>query len=147
MDFKSIAIGIFLILLGLSYGYRCFLAMFFGQISYWQGFLPFTLVSPLFIHFPAGKRSLIKTTTQWWVHVICGPAFLLLSTACLATGADQLGLPGSAAINYVLTFGGRAKSDTITYSKESGYRFPIFNTVKKVFDDWESKPMIPEKNN
>lgn len=141
-DTVNIAIAVICILLGLSFGYKCLLAAFRGKISYWQGFLPITIVSPFFTHLPAGKRSMIKVAEKWWVHVIFGPIFFLLSLGFLAAGADRLGMPGSASINWIMTAGGNPRIPAaIRYNSKTGYTFPFVERLSKaVIRLLETKP-------
>jgi len=120
-------LGIALMILGVSFAYKCILAAFFGKTYYWSGFLPITLVSPMFIHWPPGKKSLIKTMHAWWIHVTLGPIFFFATLVCFAAGADQLGLPGTIYINYFLSMGRPDVAPAIVYDKETGYKFPILS--------------------
>ncbi len=122
---QSIILGIVLMILGVSFAYKCIVAAFFGKTYYWEGFLPFTLVSPMFIHWPPGKKSLIKTGHAWWIHISLGPIFFFSTLVCFAAGADQLGLPGTNYINYFLSMGRPDAAPAIVYDKETGYKFPI----------------------
>src|ERR1700722_12213997 len=102
----QIAIGIFLLLLGVSFTYKAFLANIKGKMSYWEGFLPFTMISLFTVHLPGSKNSLIKSTEGLWIHLIMGPVFMIVAIMCLGAGADLAGLPGTATANWVLS-GGR----------------------------------------
>lgn len=130
------SLGVFLVLLGLSYAYRFLLAALWGKMWYWKGFLPITIVSPLFIHFPPGKNSLIHTKQDWWVHIVLGPIFFFASVGCLAAGADQLGYDGTNKVNNLVQsgvefFGHKGIEPFITYSPTQGYRFPILDRSSK----------------
>jgi hypothetical protein len=61
------------------------------------------------------------------------PIFLLLSVLTLAAGVDLMGLPGTAAVNFIIS-GGKGTQE-IVFSKNYGYSFPIlarqYPTVKK----------------
>lgn len=125
----QLAVGIFLMALGVSFVYKSYVAMIKGKVKYWQGFLPITLVSPFFIHLPTGKRSLIKETEGLWVHMILGPLFMLTAVLCGCAGADLAGMPGTKSLNMVLR-GGKAGADLVTFDTEYGYRFPVVNRIK-----------------
>ena len=122
----NILLAIVCIMLGLSFAYKAVLAIFLGRTQVWTGFLPITLISPLFIHLPAGKNSLIRTSHGIWNHFILGPLFFFISVVLFATGADQLGLPGAEAVNYVFTLGKVGAAPAITFDRQRGYSFPIF---------------------
>jgi hypothetical protein len=138
----SILLAILCLVLGISFAYKCILAVFFGKVTYWEGFLPISLISPLFIHLPPGKNSLIKTLQSWWVHITAGPIFFLISLVLLATGADQMGMPGTDSINTILTLGRNDVPPAITYSKESGYKFPIFVQASDAIFKVLTKPVF-----
>ncbi|HEY9719883.1 MAG TPA: hypothetical protein V6C69_20555 [Trichormus sp.] len=123
----QIAIGIFLLLLGVSFTYKAFLAIIKGKMSYWEGFLPFTMLSPFTVHLPGSKNSLIKSTEGLWIHLIMGPVFMITAILFLGAGADLAGLPGTATANWVLS-GGR-NDQQITFDRRTGFRFPIIARV------------------
>ncbi len=125
-------VGLLLIAIGFSFCWKCFQAMVKGKMKYWDGFLPFTLISPFTMHLPTSKRSLAKETEGLWIHMLMGPLFMFCAILCLAAGADLVNLPGTSTVNLVLN-GGKAGSDAITFDKHSGYRFPIINKAKPVF--------------
>lgn len=139
---SSTILGAALLLLGISFAYKCILAVFFGRTSYWEGFLPISIISPFFIHLPPGKRSLIKTAHAWWVHVTLGPVFFFVALLCLAAGADQLGLPGTESINYVLSLGRKDVPPAIVYEKESGYKFPILQKAGEAIYRGLTSPVV-----
>jgi hypothetical protein len=142
---SSTILGIVLMVLGLSFLYKCAVALFFGKTSYWEGFLPFTIVSPLLIHLPAGEKSLIKTAHAWWVHVTLGPIFFFVSLLCLASGADQLGLPGTESVNYVLTLGREDVPPAVIYDRGTGYKFPIFKKAADTIYKGLTSPVVELK--
>src|SRR5258708_2648926 len=121
----SMTAGILLMLLGISFIYKFYIAAVRGKILIWRGFLPFTLVSPLFTHFPPGKRSLIVYKEGTWVHIIMAPLFLVISILCFAAGADLTGLPGTPILNRVINGGKELGPSSIVFDKHFGYRFPI----------------------
>jgi len=131
----QIGIGIFLILLGVSFTYKAFLAIIRGKMAYWDGFLPFTIISPFTVHLPGTKNSLIKSTEGLWIHMIMGPVFMITAILCLGAGADLAGLPGTATANWVLS--GGKNTQQITFDRHTGFGFPIIARVgpqlKKMF--------------
>ncbi len=145
MDIKDLAFAAVLITLGISFGYKCVIATFVGRSSYWSGFLPVGIVSPLFIHLPAGKNSLIKPVQGWWVHVLLGPIFFLCSLLCLASGADLVGLPGTQTVNFIMTFGREDVPPAITFSKGEGFKFPIVKRVQTALFKAVTKPVLEEQ--
>ncbi len=144
MDITNILLAVLFLALGVSFFWKFVLAAFFGRTKVWQGFLPITIVSPFFIHLPSSEKSLIKTTHNAWVQIFMAPAFLLASLICLATGADRIGLPGTAAVNWVLTLG-KGGPAAIEYSAESGYHFPIVGRIGKAVYTGLTKTVIEEK--
>ena len=112
----DLAIGMLIIILGFSFGYK----------TYRTGFLPFTVVSPWFTHLPASsKKSLTKTAQGLWVHLLMGPIFLVCTVLCFAAGTELMGLPGIKTLNWVLVGGQEGKASCVAFDKRSGYRFPF----------------------
>jgi hypothetical protein len=102
-------------------------------MRYWSGFLPFTIASPFLLHLPTmSKRSLIRETEGLWIHMLMAPIFLILAVLSFGAGADLAGLPGTAAVNYVLS-GGKG-TEEVVFHKESGYQFPILGRAKPVLE-------------
>ena len=144
-----------LLLLGASFLYKAVLAIFWGRTRYWHGFIPISIISPVFIHLPASERSPIKTTHQWWVHILLGPLFLFLGLGCFATGADLLGWEGTKSVNRILTLGQDHVTDKngkvrpvkplIVFDRERGYSFPMFKRLKKHFVKIFNTPMFKEE--
>ncbi len=141
----QIFISIACLVLGVSFFWKSIQAVLFGKLAYWEGFLPITLISPLFIHLPAGKKSLIKTTQQWWIHLTAGPLFFVISLCLLAAGADGLGLPGTDYINMALTMGRTDVPKAITYDREKGYSFPIFSNAGTTLVKMMSAPVLQDQ--
>lgn len=141
-----------LLALGGSFLYKSCLAIFWGRTRYWHGFLPITIVSPLFIHLPSTERSPIKQTHQWWVHIVLGPLFLFLGLGCLASGADLLGWEGTKSVNKMLTLGqthvvdkdgkSRPVQAPIVFDREKGYSFPMFQRLRTHFTKTFSEPVL-----
>lgn len=154
MPFLMIVLPWILLALGCSFLYKAFLAIFWGRTRYWHGFLPITLVSPLFIHLPSSERSPIKQTHQWWVHIVLGPLFLFLGLGCIASGADLLGWEGTRAVNKILTLGQETVTDKdgkkrsvqppIVFDRERGYSFPMVGRLKKHFTKILNQEVIKE---
>jgi hypothetical protein len=139
----DIALGIVLVLLGCSFAYKFVLAAVMGRTSYWSGFLPISVVSPFFLHLPAGKRSLIRQAEGLWIHLLMAPIFLILAVLCLAAGADELGVPGTAALNWVLNGADTYKPNAVIFDKRSGYRFPIMTRAYNVFSERFNRAKVP----
>lgn len=131
-------IGGILILLGLSFCYKFWTAAVTGRCYYWSGFLPLTIISPWFIHLPPGKNSLIKQREGMLCHIIIGPLFFVSAVFCLMLGCDLVGLPGSKAVNIVLSGGDETKPATVVWEPGRGYRFPVMGKaskkIKKIFN-------------
>lgn len=131
--------GALLFLIGVSYGYKFVRASFLGKVNYWSGFdhfgwifAPFTmLVTPFLCHTPANGKTLIKTKDAAWVHLLWGPVFFMSSLMCMVAGADFMGLPGTSAMNYILTFGRMDVPPAITYSPPFTYKFPFLANAQK----------------
>jgi len=145
MNIIDILIAVALIALGISFAWKFVLAAFFGRTKVWSGFLPITIVSPFFIHLPSSEKSMIKTTHNAWVQIFLAPAFILCSLICLATGADRLGMPGTAMINYVLTLGKPGQPAAIEYNPGTGYSFPIVPRTMKAIYTVLTKSVLEEK--
>lgn len=92
---------------------------------YWEGFLPFTLISPFLLHLPSGKKSLVKPAEGMWVHAVMAPIFGILSLLCFAAGADYTGLPGVATLNVAMNGFKYGHSDSIVFNRRTGYQFPF----------------------
>src|SRR5580658_6629792 len=106
-------VGIVLILVGFSFFYKFLLASIKGRMKYWSGFLPFTIMSPFILHTPTtSKRTLVRETEGLWIHLLMAPIFLICGALCLGAGADLAGLPGTAAVNWVLS-GGRGTEEIV----------------------------------
>ena len=118
--------------LGVSFIWKAFQAMIKGRLKYWDGFLPFTLISPWTLHLPTSKNSLVKETEGLWVHLLMGPLFMFSAILCICAGADLANLPGTATLNLVLN-GGKAGSEQVTFDKHYGYHFPIVYKAVPVF--------------
>jgi len=138
-------IAIVCIALGVSFAYKFIQAAFFGKTQYWEGFLPISIISPFFIHLPAGKNSIIKTAHNGSVQIVLSPIFFLTTLVLLATGAAQMGMPGTESINSVLTLGRTDAPAAITYDKATGYHFPIVDRTVKAFYKVLTQPVLEEK--
>ena len=131
--------GLFLIVLGISFGWKFIQASFLGKVNYWGGiekvhwlFHPITIfVTPIFVHTPPSAKNLIKTRQAGYVHLFWGPIFFLTSLMLLVSGADFLGLPGTSAMNFVLTCGRSDIPPAITYQPPFTYKFPILKKARK----------------
>ncbi|MDZ4834971.1 MAG: hypothetical protein SGJ27_14435 [Candidatus Melainabacteria bacterium] len=147
-----IAIGILLIILGLSFCYKGWNAMVLGRIHYWSGFLPFTIVSPWFIHLPPSERSLIKTKEGLLCHALIGPLFFLTAIPLIVAGLDLTSLGGTKALNFVLNAGDSSKPEAVRYSPPLNYQFPLAvrasKSIAKLFnvqiEEESGKRMLPK---
>ncbi len=120
-----IFIGLLVLVLGCSFAYKCFQAAVLGKMTYWSGFLPLSVFSPLFTHLPAAKNSLVKETSGLWVHLLMGPIFFIISILMLCAGADLVGLPGTDSLNYIINGGDQDAPLAVTYDKRYTFRFPF----------------------
>ena len=127
----QIVLGVLVMILGVSFGWKAFQAMVKGKLKYWEGFLPFTLISLFALHGPSGKRSLVKETEGLWVHMVMGPIYLITSVLVICAGADLANLPGVSTLNLVLN-GGKAGT-AVSFDKKYGYKFPIFARAQPIF--------------
>lgn len=121
----ALVFGIFLMVLGISFAYKTYSAGIQGRVMYWEGFLPFTLISPFILHIPGGKKSLIKPAEGLWVHAVMAPIFGVLAILCFAAGADYAGLPGVASLNVAMNGFKWGRADSIVFNRRTGYQFPI----------------------
>jgi len=84
----SLAVGILLMAVGVSFFYKAVIALIKGRTEYWTGFLPLTIISPFLIHLPGGTNSLIKYAEGMWVVAVMAPIFIVLSVLCSLAGAE-----------------------------------------------------------
>ncbi len=133
----ALVFGIFLMVIGISFAYKTYVAGIQGRVMYWEGFLPFTLMSPFLLHLPGGKKSLIKPAEGLWVHAVMAPIFMVLSILCFAAGADYAGLPGVSTLNVAMNGFKWGRADSIIFNRRTGYQFPIIprsaKTLAKIF--------------
>ncbi len=121
MEQLGIGLGVFLMLLGLGYLFKAYVAIAQGRIWYWSGFLPLTIISPWLIFNPPDERkanSVAKVKDAIWAPVFFGPVFVILSVMCLSAGADLSNLPGTATTNKVLTSWTSDKTPVIVFDKK-----------------------------
>ncbi len=149
----SLAVGIALMVLGVSFFYKAVVAIVSGRMPYWSGFLPLTIISPFLIHLPGSKNSLIKFAEGMWVMAIMAPTFLVLSVLCALSGAEYAGMPAVECVNSAL-HGGTDGSALIAFSKTRGFAFPLLAhsspALKRVFGtsiEMESKHELVPRNN
>ncbi len=135
----SKVIGFALIILGLSFAYKSYLALVKGRVLYWQGWLPLTLISPWLVHVPPRdpNKSLSHYKESAWVHAVVGPLFLATTILCLAAGTDLVGLPGTKTLNLAITGGRPGAADFLTFDPKTGYHTPGLNrtgtTLNRIF--------------
>ncbi len=127
----ALIVGILLMVIGISFGYKAYQAGIQGRVMYWEGFLPFTLISPFLLHLPAGKRSLVKPAEGMWVHAVMAPIFGVLSVLCLAAGADYTGLPGVSTLNVAMNGFKWGGPISVIFNRRTGYQFPIIPRTGK----------------
>ncbi|CAN5407721.1 hypothetical protein BH10CYA1_BH10CYA1_01160 [soil metagenome] len=120
----SLAVGIVLMALGVSFFYKAVIALVKGRMEYWTGFLPLTMISPFLIHLPGSKNSLIKFAEGMWVVAAMAPLFAVLSVLCTLSGAEFAGMPAVENMNYAL-HGGTEGTAVIAFSKTHGFAFPL----------------------
>jgi hypothetical protein len=149
----SLAVGILLMLLGVSFAYKAGFALIKGSVMYWSGFLPLTVISPFFTHLPASKKSLVKRAEGIWVQTVMAPIFFVLAFLCTIAGAEYAGLPAVDTMNLAL-HGGKAGAQTIAFSKTRGFMFPLLvrssPVLAKFFNvplNLDSKQELTPRNN
>ncbi|MBY0358945.1 MAG: hypothetical protein K2W82_13150 [Candidatus Obscuribacterales bacterium] len=131
--------GAVVFIIGAIYAYKFFQAAIFGKVNYWAGLEQFgwyfapltTFITPLFCFTPDNGKSLIRTRHAAWVHLLWSPVFFLLGLAFMVAGADFMGLPGSSAMNAILTLGRNDVPPAITYAPPFSYKFPFLKKVRK----------------
>lgn len=141
----KIVIGWVLMILGGSFAWKCYRALVQGKLTYWQGFLPFSIISPLLVHTKVKEGTLLKDTTGLWVHLLMGPVFFILSTLFLAIGADLAGFPGTDTLNLILGCGNPTAPPAIVYNKNYSFSFPIFVRAAHKFEKSINTVIIPLK--
>jgi hypothetical protein len=146
-NYVEIAVGVLLIVLGFSFGYKFFLASVLGKISYWHGFLPITIISPLLTHLPSNEKSLVKKTQGIWVHLVMSPIFLVCMVLCLACGADLTGLPGVDTLNWILNGGNMTKPPAVQFSHITyQLKVPLLVRAGTHIGKMIDRVQIPEKS-
>lgn len=132
-DSAWIFIGVMLIILGCSFLYKGWQGAILGRAWYWQGFLPFTLMSPWFIHIPPKEpeKTLIRKKEGILCHLIIGPMMFMTAIPLLLVGSDLVGLPGTDTANTILSGGDPAKPSSIIYTPRLTYRLPILGRIGK----------------
>lgn len=137
----GVGLGVVLMLVGLGYLFKAFIAIGQGRLWYWTGFLPLTLISPWLIFNPPNERkekSLSKVKEALWVPLFFGPMFLFCSFCCLVAGADLANLPGSKMTNNFLTSWTSDKTPIVVFDKKHyKMQFPAAiktaNKITKMF--------------
>ena len=148
----SLAVGILLMAVGVSFFYKAIIALVKGRVEYWTGFLPLTIISPFLIHLPGSKNSLIKCAEGMWVVAVMAPLFIVLSVLCSLAGAEYAGMPAVESMNSAL-HGGTDGTAVIAFSKTHGFAFPVLAhaspALKNVFGsaiNLDSKQEIVPRN-
>ena len=121
----AMIVGVVLILLSVSFFYKAWLATIRGKVTYWDGFLPLTLISPWTVHLPAGKNSLVKTKEGLWIHCVMSPLFFLSSFLCFVAGMEFCGWPGADICNSALHGGKAGGMPLVLFDKRQGFHFPL----------------------
>lgn len=131
-DQINMVAGIVLMIMGCVYFHKSFMAGVQGKMWYWQGFLPFTLISPWIVVFPPKENTLCKVKEAMWVHAFFGPVFFASAVVALSAGADLTGLPGTKTTNWMFTYFLPDKTPLIVFDKQH-YRiyFPAVVTTSK----------------
>ncbi|HEY9713244.1 MAG TPA: hypothetical protein V6C72_07225, partial [Chroococcales cyanobacterium] len=115
------------------------------KVSYWDGFLPLTIISPWIHHLPTTKKSLIKTAEGLWVHAIMAPLFFISSFLCLVSGLEYCQLPGADWVNLAMHGGKLGGAPLVLFDKRRGFQFPLLiQGGKKIAKLFSFK--IPEKD-
>ncbi|MBS1954653.1 MAG: hypothetical protein JST89_10720 [Cyanobacteria bacterium SZAS-4] len=130
-DPVALVVGILLMVLGISFGYKAYQAGIQGRCMYWEGFLPFTLISPFLLHLPSSKKSLVKAAEGMWVHAVMCPVFAVIGVLCLAAGADYTGLPGVSTLNVAMNGFKWGGPISVVFNRRTGYTFPIIPRAGK----------------
>jgi hypothetical protein len=139
----DLAIGMVIVILGISFTYKFYQATLLGKCTYWTGFLPITMISPWLTHIPStSKRSLTKTAQGLWVHLLMGPIFLICAVLCFAAGTEIMGLPGMNTLNWVLNGGNTGRATCVAFDKHSGFRFPFLKRSSEVIGKRISKVQL-----
>ncbi len=130
-DAGWVFIGIIMIILSLSFMYKGWQGAILGRCWYWAGFLPFTLVSPWFIHIPPKDpaKTLIKRKEGLLCHILIGPLMFCTAVPLLIVGCDLAGLPGTDTANLILSGGDSSKPSSIVYTPRLSYRLPIMARI------------------
>lgn len=137
MEQLGIGLGVFLMLLGLGYLFKAYVAIAQGRFWYWTGFLPLTVISPWLIFNPPDDRksnAIAKSKDTIWAPLFFGPVFTVLSVLCVSAGADLANLPGTSTTNRVLTSWTSDKTPVIVFDKKHyKMQFPaVVKTANKL---------------
>jgi len=139
----DLALGILIVILGISFSYKFYQASLLGKCTYWTGFLPVTVISPWLTHIPStSKRSLTKTAQGLWVHLLMSPIFLICAILCFAAGSEIMGLPGINTLNWVLAGGNISRAPAVAFDKRNGYRFPFLMRSSETINKRISKVQL-----
>jgi hypothetical protein len=122
----QLGLGAVLIVFGLIYFYKAVVATARGRVAYWQGFLPFSVVSPWVVVLPSGEKSLIRNAEGLWVTCLMAPLFFISSFACIIAGSTFCGYPGADYVN-LACHGGKDGAPFILFNTSSGFRFPVLD--------------------
>ncbi len=137
MEQLGIGLGVVLMLLGLGYLFKAYVAIAQGRFWYWSGFLPLTIISPWLIFNPPDDRkanAIAKVKDTIFAPIFFGPVFTILSVLCLSAGGDLANLPGTATTNKVLTSWTSDKTPVIVFDKKHyKMQFPaVVKTANKI---------------
>jgi hypothetical protein len=132
-DRFCIPLGIVLILVSMSYFWKCYYAVIRGQINYSNRFFPeVTFLSALIVPpWTSTKKSFIDTRKVVWVHVFLGPLFFMLAVCTLLIGFDYAGLHGTDIVNLGFSGGQPDCAQAIIFNRRTGYQFPIMDRAAK----------------
>jgi hypothetical protein len=142
----DLALGMIIIILGISFTYKFYQATLLGKCTYWTGFLPVTIISPWLTHIPSrSKRSLVKTAQGLWVHLLMGPIYLICAVLCFAAGTEIMGLPGVNSLNWVLAGGNLGHPSCVAFDRRNGFRFPFLVRTNETLQSRMNKVQLKIK--
>ncbi len=143
-SWQETALAVVLVILGLSFAYKFFRAVILGKVYYWTGFMPFTVISPFVILWPGSKRSLIREAQGFWVYILLGPIFLILSILLIEAGLDLFGVPATDTLNFAINGGNTLRPPAIRFDKQRyAYSFPFLLRGGSQFMDKINKYSVP----
>lgn len=121
---QSIGFGVFLIVLGLVFAWKCYQSVLAMRTLTWKDCLPLTMLSPFMNHLAPANYVLLQQRIGVWVGFVMTPIFLSLCILSAVAGFEYLGYSVTTTFNDAMN-SGHAGRPSIVFDRQTGYRFPI----------------------